>query len=565
MDTPLVEVGIPLDDLVPEDETVQGDGNDKETTDCAEKGHKIVSTQLMEEEKTSLLPKNRRSQSSIRTLDEDQRSYIVGGSRPGSLVDSNINVSLEDHSSDYNDYSIRIDSALSDRNDTENDKTLTHVYKRRWYILFVLSMCVTLQNAVWASWGPIAESAKFVYGWDTTMIFVITNCGNIGVLLPVFCTGHLVSSKGIRLSMVLCSFLLAFGTGLKVIPKYDTIGTVFVGAGQFFNGLAGSITQIIPSVISETWFPSNERATATAIGVISNSLGSIVAFMLGPNIVMEPNRSIVVNYTEHDLDEKQKVQHQIWELAIIEFGVGAALFIVTLIYFPSKPPSPPSISAKEDRVTFNTGICSSIARKPLVLIAAMSCAVPWAVYGNWMGLISVNFHDIGISQSQAGWFGFYASIVGVVFGIIVGRIADKFPRQLKLIVVFFFVLALLDSIWITCMRNGYISRSTVLLAVSIGILGASFNACLPLCYEMACENGYPIHEGIVGTIISLEINLTAVIFLLMKFIPGIGVVWMNWVLIGVVLYGILCLLCMKEKYHRTEVDDASTNKLSKTK
>lgn len=45
--------------------------------------------------------------------------------------------------------------------------------------------------------------------------------------------------------------------------------------------MAGSITQIIPSLLSETWFPSNERATATAIGVISNSLGGLVAFMLG--------------------------------------------------------------------------------------------------------------------------------------------------------------------------------------------------------------------------------------------------------------------------------------------
>jgi hypothetical protein len=61
-----------------------------------------------------------------------------------------------------------------------------------------------------------------------------------------------------------------------------------------------------------------------------------------------------------------------------------------------------------------------------------------------------------------------------------------------------------------------------MFGVSISALGVMMNAALPLCYEMACECGYPIHEGIIGTFISLEINAAAVIFLLIKFIPNIG-------------------------------------------
>lgn len=63
---------------------------------------------------------------------------------------------------------------------------------------------------------------------------------------------------------------------------------------------------------------------------------------------------------------------------------------------------------------------------------------------------------------------------------------------------------------------------SVTLAISVIILAAAFNACLPLCYEMTCESGYPIHEGIIGTIISQEINISAVVFLLIKLIPNIG-------------------------------------------
>lgn len=499
--------------------------------------------------------------------DYSRENEFITSSQPGSVTDADVNESYSSSSVDYHDYSTRLDYARHDEKTSNDDRTVV-IYKRRWYILLVLSMCVTLQNAVWATWGPIAESAEFVYGWDTTMIFIITNCGNIGVLLPVLFTGHMVSSKGLRVSMIVCSLLLAVGSGLRTISRQETVGTILVGAGQFFNGLAGSITQVIPAALSEAWFPINERATATAIGVISNTAGGLVAFVLGPNIVSEPNKKRNISNANTTLSnttwqnntdqiDRESISHQIWILTIIEFGVGVSLFVLTLVYFPAKPPTPPSKSATEERVNFTQGVVK-VLRQPIILLAAMSCAVPWAVFGNWMGLLDVNLNDIGISQSQVGLFGAYASVAGVVGGIFIGRIADRFQRRLKLFVVTVFFLALLIIVWITCMRNGYLPRSTALFAVSISALGVMMNAALPLCYEMTCECGYPIHEGIIGTFISLEINAAAVIFLLVKLIPNTGVKWMNWTFVGVLAMGLFCLAILKEKYHRANVDSSVT-------
>jgi len=55
----------------------------------------------------------------------------------------------------------------------------------------------------------------------------------------------------------------------------------FICLGQFCNGLAGSVTQVIPTTLSKTWFPSNERTTATAIAVVANAAGAVMAFTLG--------------------------------------------------------------------------------------------------------------------------------------------------------------------------------------------------------------------------------------------------------------------------------------------
>lgn len=40
------------------------------------------------------------------------------------------------------------------------------------------------------------------------------------------------------------------------------------------------------------------------------------------------------------------------------------------------------------------------------------------------------------------------------------RLTDKFPRRLKRFIVSLLFLALVCSTWITCMRNGYLPRST---------------------------------------------------------------------------------------------------------
>ena len=58
-----------------------------------------------------------------------------------------------------------------------------------------------------------------------------------------------------------------------------------MNAGQFLNGLAGTVAQAAAPVISTTWFPPGERTTATAIGSLCATLGMAVSFILGPNVV----------------------------------------------------------------------------------------------------------------------------------------------------------------------------------------------------------------------------------------------------------------------------------------
>ena len=60
-----------------------------------------------------------------------------------------------------------------------------------------------------------------------------------------------------------------------------------MGAGQLFNGIAGPVTQAAPTLLSSTWFPSEQRTTATAVAALCGSLGVAVSFMIGPLVVTD--------------------------------------------------------------------------------------------------------------------------------------------------------------------------------------------------------------------------------------------------------------------------------------
>jgi hypothetical protein len=44
------------------------------------------------------------------------------------------------------------------------------VYTRRWWLLAMFALSGFVQNIVWNTWGPIAQSAKEVFGWSDGQI-----------------------------------------------------------------------------------------------------------------------------------------------------------------------------------------------------------------------------------------------------------------------------------------------------------------------------------------------------------------------------------------------------------
>ena len=69
-------------------------------------------------------------------------------------------------------------------------------YKRRWYVLLLFSLMAATQGNNWSTWGPIASSAKFAYGWNNAMISLLAAWGPVFFMATIFPFSWLMTTKG---------------------------------------------------------------------------------------------------------------------------------------------------------------------------------------------------------------------------------------------------------------------------------------------------------------------------------------------------------------------------------
>ncbi|KAL3848320.1 hypothetical protein ACJMK2_019188 [Sinanodonta woodiana] len=288
----------------------------------------------------------------------------------------------------------------------------------KWYVLCMLSIESCLQTAVWAMWGPIAQSAKAVYEWEDSTVNLMVNLGNIGTMLFVIPCAYVLDVKGLRISMLGGCFLQAVGNGFRIITTMPAPATWLIGAGQLLNGIGGTVSFVAPTRLSATWFARDHRATSTSVSILFASIGAAMAFVLGPALVTQPpsnfSMAAVPNFTDLGV-----IRSQIMRLNYLYFGLTTVLFLVVVVYFPDKPHQPPSITAGLKRYEFKEGFFKLIRHKWFWYIA-FTFAIPAGVYGSWMSVLDVNLNPLGIRQTEAGWFGFYGSLGGAIAGMIIG-------------------------------------------------------------------------------------------------------------------------------------------------
>ena len=101
---------------------------------------------------------------------------------------------------------------------------------------------------------------------------------------------------------------------------------------------------------------------------------------------MVPDKNLTISSWE-DVTEVKDVKKEIQWYMGLDAGVSVALLIAVLVYFPAKPPTPPSASASVPRTNFSEGL-RNIISNPNVLLCTFGYAMSGGVVGAWQ----VNTH-----------------------------------------------------------------------------------------------------------------------------------------------------------------------------
>lgn len=432
----------------------------------------------------------------------------------------------------------------------------SRVYGRRWLVLSLFSLLGLMQGMVWNFWGPIQNSAVHAYGFTKSDIAVLVLWGPVG-FIPWLLFMWLMDKRGLRASLLLSAFFMLLGSILRSVPLTEQpLRRRFIHGGQFLNGLAGPTIMSAGPFLSTTWFAPDQRATATAVASLFCYLGGAASFVVGPLVVPAPNNTQGASAMAAAATSDNFIRDRIQLVMYAELTVIAVLFAAVLLYFPSRPPMPPSVAAASQRLSYRSSICRLLSNLRFLMIA-LAYAVPTGVIAGWSGVLDMVLTPAKVSQVDAGWIGFWSTVGGCVFGVAMARFADSIRGMLKLILVLMLAGASLSSTWftLTCLsRVTHLPSTAAILYTSCILVGIFINSSVPIFFELFIETVYPVPEGITCGVVTFLGNLVTGLLLFFLTFYCTDVSWLNWCLTGSCLFSLVLILFFRESYDRLYLD-----------
>lgn len=227
----------------------------------------------------------------------------------------------------------------------------------------------------------------------------------------------LLINSGLRVSIIASSVLLTTGKALQVIPILDsTTKTILINIGQLTAMLSCPVVLGAPACVSATWFPPKERTTATAVSSLIPLLGLSVASIAGPYMVPVATLSHASNATSYDIEG---MLDNITIYLEMQLALSAILLICVLVYFPDKPPSPPSPS--NIWKGHDGSALKVLLKDSSYMFLSFVFSVNYGVYFSWYSVLALAVKPFGVGETKAGYLGCSAILAGCLSGIIVGR------------------------------------------------------------------------------------------------------------------------------------------------
>ena len=290
-----------------------------------------------------------------------------------------------------------------------SDDTVYRTYKRRWYVLFLYTMLNLILGVLNNTWSGCEISAMVAFGWSKRNMAVLVNWAPIMNFLSTFACCWLFTKKGLRVGMVVSCALLTIGTGLRCITSSTPYVTWLVQIGQALIGLGTPTIFASPTYLSATWFPLEERLTATALSQVGIFIGATLPNIIIPFTIDEPSSQNVTNASAIFRHEATIIGNQILDTMYAQFGVTAFLSLLVVVYFPAKPPTPVREPSLDDSFNF-FGELKKLFCCRIIWCFAVSYGLLYGTYWSWQNSNDIIFVDLNYTQYEFNTVSIWSSV-----------------------------------------------------------------------------------------------------------------------------------------------------------
>ncbi|XP_072313888.1 choline/ethanolamine transporter flvcr2a [Eucyclogobius newberryi] len=376
----------------------------------------------------------------------------------------------------------------------------TKLYKRRWLMLLIFSLCSMSNAFMWLQYSIISDIFMHFYSIDSlaidwlSMIYFLTY---IPFILPVT---WMLDKRGLREIVLVGSAFNCIGAWIKT-GTADPHMFPMTFFGQFVCSVATVYLLGLPSRLASSWFGQQEVSTACSIGVMGNQLGSAIGFLVPPMFV--PN-----------IEDKDELAHHIRVMFYITAGVATVLFVLVVLVFQEEPELPPSQaqaqarSVHPDEHSYTASILRLLKNKPFMLLVVSYGLNVGCFYSMSTLLNRIIIERYPGEEVNAGRIGLTIVIAGMVGSLVCGIWLDR-TKTFKQTTLAVYILTLSGMLVFAFTLNlGHLW----LVFVTAGVLGFFMTGYLPLGFEFAVELTFPESEGTSSGLLNCSAQIFGIMF-----------------------------------------------------
>ena len=364
------------------------------------------------------------------------------------------------------------------------DESKIKVYGYRWVVLGVFMLINMTIQFLWICFAPITGLAAKYYG--------VTDM-QIGILAMLFMIVYIPIGIPAAWFIDTYGFLKGVGLGAVLFGIFGLLRGIFSSSYTLVLLCTIGIAVAQPfllnafTTVAAKWFPINERATASGLGLMANFLGTAVGLMLTPYLV-----------TRYSIDAMQMI-----------YGISAALSAgVFLIFAREKPPTSPSPPGYIERALMFDGF-KSMMRSLHFWYLMILFFVGVGIFNGVATWVENIVRPKGLSITQAGMVGGLLLIGGIIGAVIIPPLSDYWRKRKPFMLIG--TLFTLPGVLGIAFGHGY-----PILLVSAFCVGFFMISLAPVALQYAAEITYPAPEGTSNGLLQLAGQLSVI------FIYGMG-------------------------------------------